>query len=280
MLLIFGGGNDFNITRLIKSAEQHDLPHRGIVLSDDYAPALLIDPASLSLTIDRIPLEVTSIFLRDDVLGSCDRQTSSSIYRSLKEWAFCKNIRLFNQGYQGMRKLYNLHRAKANGLSIPKTMITNGLLALQRVAQEPYAVKPILGGVHTELLSNLDPTKLAHNAAAYFVQERLVAPEIRVFIIGEKTFAFHIKSEALDYRTDKTTEVTYIDTPGHLAGPLLRLCRERRLDFAAADFKTTQESGELAFLEVNSGPMFARFDHACKGLLCRSMLDWLLKEDF
>ena len=47
------------------------------------------------------------------------------------------------------------------------------------------------------------------------------------------------------------------------------------MDFGAADFKTDPDDGDLVFLELNTSPMFARFDAACGGALCRAMVEHL-----
>jgi hypothetical protein len=48
------------------------------------------------------------------------------------------------------------------------------------------------------------------------------------------------------------------------------------LDFGAADFKASPETGRPLFLEVNSAPMFAAFDRVAAGALCDAILDWLV----
>jgi len=47
------------------------------------------------------------------------------------------------------------------------------------------------------------------------------------------------------------------------------------LDFGAADFKTDPDAGELVFLELNTSPMFARFNEVSQGTtLCRMLMNW------
>ncbi len=46
---------------------------------------------------------------------------------------------------------------------------------------------------------------------------------------------------------------------------------ELQMDYGAADFKTDPETGELVFLELNSSPMFARFDLEINGQLSRAV---------
>lgn len=59
-----------------------------------------------------------------------------------------------------------------------------------------------------------------------------------------------------------------------IAAPLVQLAAAMGLAFCAADFKTAAD-GSLRFLEVNTSPMFSRFDQACRGRLCDALVDWL-----
>ena len=47
------------------------------------------------------------------------------------------------------------------------------------------------------------------------------------------------------------------------------------LDFGAADFKTSPDTGRYLFLEVNSSPMFAAFDAVSDGAVSKAILDWM-----
>jgi hypothetical protein len=44
------------------------------------------------------------------------------------------------------------------------------------------------------------------------------------------------------------------------------------MDFGAADFKTDPETGQLVFLELNTSPMFARFDQVSGGQVCAAII--------
>jgi len=85
-------------------------------------------------------------------------------------------------------------------------------------------------------------------------------------------------SPELDYRTTQNCRVESLDLlPAELPARLSTLLDKLGLDFAAADFKTSPDTGELMFLEVNTGPMFAAFDRASNGLLCDAMVRALLR---
>jgi glutathione synthase/RimK-type ligase-like ATP-grasp enzyme len=47
------------------------------------------------------------------------------------------------------------------------------------------------------------------------------------------------------------------------------------MDFGAADFKACPETGRLLFLEINSSPMFVRFDQAADYMLTDAIINYL-----
>jgi hypothetical protein len=165
------------------------------------------------------------------------------------------------------------------GLKVPQTWISNDVHAIQARSDQALIAKPINGGDYCRLLAEVLP-ETAHidggAAAPAIVQPQLVAPDIRVFQIGHAQMAFEIESQVLDYRTSSATRVKAMRrVPAGVAEPLAKLNRRMGLDFSAADFKADAATGELQFLEVNSSPMFAAFDHAAKGLLTQAMIGWL-----
>ena len=112
-------------------------------------------------------------------------------------------------------------------------------------------------------------------AAPAIVQPRLTPPEMRIYAIGGRYFAFNVISPELDYRSTQNCRVESTDVPARLVERFGALLERLGLDFAAADFKTCQDTGELLFLEVNTGPMFVAFDQATNGELCHAMVQAL-----
>ena len=110
------------------------------------------------------------------------------------------------------------------------------------------------------------------------VQKRLVAPEVRIYVIGKHTLAFEMRSPNLDYRVHQDAQVIPVEVPKKEAKLLRRLMRKLKMDFGAADFKTNPETNEFVFLELNTSPMFARFDQESNGAICNAMVDTLYDE--
>lgn len=107
------------------------------------------------------------------------------------------------------------------------------------------------------------------------VQNRLVAPEIRIYIIGNHVLAFEMCSPSLDYRVNQDAQVIPVDVPTQEAELLRKLMARLQMDFGAADLKTDPEIGELVFLELNTSPMLVRFDQVSNGAVCTAMIETL-----
>ncbi len=117
-----------------------------------------------------------------------------------------------------------------------------------------------------------------HNGCAAtpaIVQNRLVGPEIRIYIVGKHAFAFEVRSTSLDYRINQDVELEPVKLPPEVDG-LRALMSTLKMDFGAADFKTDPKTQRLVFLELNSSPMFVRFDQALNGALCKALIQELL----
>ena len=172
--------------------------------------------------------------------------------------------------------------AREEGLEIPVTTVSNDHALLSAmVEQQQLIAKPVNGGDFTRELSDImktAPHRDGSLAAPSFVQERLVPPEVRIYWIAGRTFAFQVEADALDYRSTSDCKVLPIEDnilPPEIFQALGRLMERLEMDFGAADFKACPTTGRLRFLELNNGPMFAAFDNACQGRLTAAMVDFL-----
>jgi len=285
MFLVFGGKKDYNIRAFIKSLELHNIKFLPILLEEGEIPNIVWDMERSMLIVNNKIVSCSAIFLRNDVFNSVTSSaTSYTWFKTIRSWALAdKNISLFNKQYIGMNKSYNLALAKEVGLATPHTIITNQISLLRKITHpKQYIIKPIIGGKYTltlaDYLANENNYKENHTPLMY-LQNRLIQPEMRIYGIGKQFFAFNIISNQLDYRVDSKTKIIETVVPVHLSAKLLGLMEALKLDFGAADFKTCPKTGEYLFLEINSGPMFSKFDSISKGKLSKAMIDWHLKNE-
>ena len=285
-LLVSGGDADPNLRAFLAAARRRDQPVFPLLIGKDSHPAIVWEVDSGRLFVDGERLECGAAFIRHDVFTALGDGQPSSQYRALAwytaltGWLAARpEIAIFNRRClnQLTNKPLMLHLAQAVGLAIPQTVTTNDFLYLDKYEGEHgLIVKPINGGGYCQdfrEVANETEIKDGRAAAPAIVQHRLVPPEVRIYAIAQRYFAFRIISNELDYRATRDCRVEYMaefsDALVSNLGCLLDLIG---LDFAAADFKTCPRSSQLMFLEVNTAPMFAVFDQASEGRLCDAML--------
>jgi hypothetical protein len=282
-LLIVGGDADPNITALLFAADRSGVSYQKLLVGKSTHPSLTWDIATGTLTLDGEPLECSAAFVRYDVFTALQDGQASSQYRALAwhttlaGWLGAHpEVFIFNR--RNLNHVTNkplvLKLAQECGLAIPQTLITNDRERLASFLDEGV-VKPINGGGYCEPLTEVlerTPVKDGRVAAPAIVQQRLVPPEIRIYAIGNRYFAFNVISPELDYRSTQNCRVETTEVPAQLTERFGALLERLGLDFAAADFKTCPDTGELLFLEVNNGPMFVAFDRATNGELCHTMV--------
>jgi len=285
LLLIAGGDVDPNITALLAAAERSGVAYQKLLVGKSSHPALTWDLTTEQLWLDGEPLQCSAAFVRHDVFTALQDGQPASQYRALAwhtavtGWlAAHSGILIFNRRNlnQWTNKPLVLKLAQECGLEIPQTLITNVRERLEGVER---VVKPINGGGYCEPLTEVverTSFKDGRAAAPAIVQQRLEQPEIRIYRVGSRYFAFNVISPELDYRATQNCRVEFAgdakSSHAELTDGLGKLLAKLGLDFAAADFKTSPDTGRLLFLEVNTGPMFAVFNDASKGKLCQAMI--------
>jgi glutathione synthase/RimK-type ligase-like ATP-grasp enzyme len=106
-------------------------------------------------------------------------------------------------------------------------------------------------------------------------QERIDGPDVRVHVIGDRTFAEIIESPELDYRTVRCNSYRPIALPQHIAVGCCALTRACSIPFLGVDFKLQRSSGDWFFLEANSLPCYQGYDRRTGGAISRAIVDWL-----
>lgn len=295
MLLIAGGASDPNVESILTRMRQRGIDGAALRIGGERTPALTWDFQRDRLTVDGAELCPGAVFLRYDVFSVLADGRQATQFRSLAwhatlhGWMLAHpHVRMLNRRYRGeTNKAFILDLARRTGLSIPVTLITNDLDGLERRAAEigPMIAKPVPGGGYAQKVEELlekTERRDGRSAAPAFVQQRLVPPEVRVYGVGaggrRRFVAFRVESTELDYRVDEASRVVHLpldEVDGSAVAGLGRLMDALEMDYGAADFKADPETGELRFLEVNSGPMFVAFDAASGFAVSDAILDWL-----
>jgi glutathione synthase/RimK-type ligase-like ATP-grasp enzyme len=286
-LLLAGGHDDPNLTVLANAACKANVEVADLRLPAAESPAFCWDPANGAPQFSGKSMDAASAFIRHDVFGGMrDPRPEVSArahawYQTVLGWLLSRpQIRIFNREITtaATNKPAALVFAREAGLRIPRTTITNQAGHFSSRQAESMVAKPVGGGDYCYSLAEaLAKTGLRNGLAAMpaIVQERLAAPEVRIYVIGRAEFAFEVRSSSLDYRVNQDAELILLDQVPREVSGLRKLMSRMGLDFGAADFKTDPETGQLVFLELNTSPMFARFDQVSQGQVCAAMLQEL-----
>jgi hypothetical protein len=290
-ILIGGGDIDHSILSLLRRARERELPVVELLVGATANPALTWDVDADTLMLDGREIRPGGGFLRYDVFNAMADPRPSVSFRAsawhmtAHGWMLAHgDVRMLNRGYVGQNnKPFMLRVAAECGLAIPRTLITNELQMLDALpGAEGMIAKPVPGGGFTQLLGDLladTPRRDGRSAAPAFVQRRMVTPEVRIYGVGGRFIPFAVISEQLDYRADEATRVELLPLESVDAGvvaALARLMERLSMEYGAADFRTHPDTGELVFLEINSGPMFVGFDAVSNNAVSDAILDYLI----
>ncbi|MEM9264447.1 MAG: hypothetical protein AAGA46_02885 [Cyanobacteria bacterium P01_F01_bin.13] len=286
-LLVAGGALDPNLTRLANAAEAMGIGVCDIRQGPKQSPAFSWQLAAQTPTFKDQPLSPAGAFIRYDVFDDPRpevSQRSAGWYQALYGWLLSqRDIHLFNRDQVPAvgNKPAILKLAQQLGLSIPWTCVTNEESRLRQLDAGDAIAKPVAGGDYCYPLEQLMRSVEFQNGCAAtpaIVQNKLVAPEIRIYIIGNHAFAFEVRSHSLDYRIKQDAELLLLETVPPEVDQLKALMTALKMNFGAADFKTDPKTQQLVFLELNSSPMFARFDQISNGALCKAMVQELVNK--
>ena len=276
-----GGDADPNLASLLRLLEAERVPHLAILAGASTHPRLSWDLERDALRFNGRTIAPPALFIRHDVFTNLEDNRPQSAARAyawfaaVAGWAQAHaTVRILNRHHSWqLLKPQQLVMARAAGLAVPSTRITNDLASLGD--GRGLVVKPVTGGDYCQPLEPvLARTEQRNGAAASpaIVQERLVPPELRVYRVGRRFLSFEIASDALDYRATQNVRVTPAKNDRTLVSRLRKVMNAMRLDFGAADFKTSPKTGQLQFLEVNSSPMFAAFDAVSGDAVSRAIV--------
>ncbi len=282
--LLAGGYEDPNLAVLAEAAHRTKIGLLDLRLPVSHSPAFCWDLEEGAPLFSGNEIKVNGAFIRHDVFGGMkDPRPEVSAralawYQTVMGWLLSQpQIRVFNRQMSPVasNKPATLMLAREAGLRIPPTLITNGPGNIA-VDQVPFMVaKPVAGGDYCYPLAEaLAKTDLRDGvtAAPAIVQKLLVPPEIRIYVIGKSAFAFEVRSRSLDYRVNQDVELVPLPNVPQELSVLRRLMSQLKMDFGAADFKTDPDTRELVFLELNTSPMFARFDEVSGGKISEAII--------
>jgi len=188
--------------------------------------------------------------------------------------------------YSNRSKPYQTLIIRQIGLGIPKTLITNDPRAARQFYYEceGKVVRKSLSGVRSIVRrmneKDLDGLAVLEQGPAQF-QEYLPGDNIRVHVVGERSFAVRIQCDAVDYRyagqEGYARRMIPAKLPADLETNCVRLAKEFGLAMAGIDLKETP--GEYFCFEVNTSPAFPFYESVARPIIADALAEFLAGSD-
>lgn len=280
VLLIVGGDSDPNTRRVVDQAHIREIEYLFWDTDNDACLQIAWDFDSPKLDLGDKQLVPDAIFQRWNVFGG-EPVRNLAAHEMIQAYAFAwPQVKILNRKTVNdiNNKSFNLRLAIELGFAVPETLVMSNLFPLKSMPNpENKIAKPLNGGAHTKDVSKLAKDEVAlAESKPQFIQERLDGENLRVFSVNKELSCFHLMTSELDYREDLTVDVSQVDVPREVVDLTRRLVEEKGFDYCALDFRCRDEMNGPVFLEVNSFPMFTRFDDAGENCIVNSMLDFLV----
>ena len=259
-LLIAGGSSDPNVRRLVSSATALGVAFGVAWAGVDSLAWRLGHPG---VSVNGVPHRPKALFARFNVFGYDVHADTESWWKN-HNWhtALCdalSDAKTLNPMEPASSKVRNLRLASECGFAVPET-------AVCRTSPLDGICKPLHGGDHTRRISRGSECPWGLG----FCQEYLPGPEYRIYVVGERAWAFAMQSDSLDYREHQDVIVSPVTGLDEEVRKTKRLMRLLGLQFASVDLRCG--GGEVRFLEINDGPMFVAFDDVVDREISETMI--------
>jgi glutathione synthase/RimK-type ligase-like ATP-grasp enzyme len=177
-------------------------------------------------------------------------------------------------------KPYQISLIQHYGFKVPLTLVSNEP-ARVREFYEQCGGKAVYKSISytRSLVQKLEEKDLERlNALAYTpiqVQQFVEGSDVRVHVVGDRTFASAITSEKSDYRYDRQVKVEALELPAIIASRCVALASGLGLVLAGIDLRCTP-SGDYYCFEVNPSPVFTWYEHRTGQPITKALGDLLM----
>jgi glutathione synthase/RimK-type ligase-like ATP-grasp enzyme len=241
----------------------------------------------LTLAGAHVPLSgVRGIYLRmmDDGLlpgvadlpaDAAERRHVRRLHHLLSRFADIAAARVLNRPSamaSNHSKPYQAHAIRAEGFSIPETLITNDPSEARAFIERAWAdgghvIYKSISGIRSivQRVDGNDVARLDHiRWCPTQFQRQVHGVDIRAHVVGATVLAAEIASDATDYRyaarqTGSDAALTSIDLDAATRAACVRLAHRLDLPLAGIDLRRTGD-GRLVCFEVNPSPAFTFYE--------------------
>lgn len=207
---------------------------------------------------------------REEPATSAARDHCRLLHETLMRWLEIAPARVVNRSgpqASNFSKPYQAQLIRAQGFSIPETLITNNPDLVQEFrARHKRVIFKSISGVRS-IVRTLESAHLAQLDRIRWCpvqfQEYIDGADVRVHVVADAVFATAIASDATDYRyahqENRSTILRPIELADALADRCIGLADALNLPIAGIDLKVTP-AGEAYCLEVNPSPAFSYYE--------------------
>jgi glutathione synthase/RimK-type ligase-like ATP-grasp enzyme len=227
--------------------------------------------------------------IRGEPKDSPRRAHVRALHDALSRWYEVSPARVVNRTApmgSNFSKPYQAQLIERQGFRVPQTLVTNDpALAREFFDRHRKVIFKSLSGIRSIVktlddgdLKRLDSIRWCPVQFQAFVEGR----NVRVHVVGEKTFATGISSDATDYRysarqTGEAAKLEEVELSDDTAAMCVRLAKALDLPFAGIDLKVTPDDHVYCF-EVNPSPAYSYYESQTGQPISRAVADYLLGE--
>ena len=220
--------------------------------------------------------------------ASVGRTRSLILHAALVDWletAPCRVLNRVSKMSSNASKPYQAQHAARAGFKIPETIITNDPAAIRAfvrrhkrvIYKSTSSVRSIVQELHPADTAMLDRVRLLPTQ----FQRYVAGTNIRVHVVGRRTFATQIRTEAIDYRYASRERCDVTLRPIRLRNDVVDRCialsDALSLPFAGIDLIRTR-SDEYYCLEVNPSPAYTYFEEHTGQPISTAVVEYLAGE--
>jgi glutathione synthase/RimK-type ligase-like ATP-grasp enzyme len=297
MILVYGRGDDAPVRAALDAAREHDVPmiwldqsmldRHDLLLSMESGSArglLSLDGCQMDLgSISGIyarPLELPSAW-RDELA----RTRAHAFHELFLEWLEIAPRLVVNRPSDmesNSSKPYQSQLIALAGFDVPETLVTSDPDDARAFWREyGRVIFKSISGVRS-IVTELDDAHAAHldrlTSLPVQLQAFVTGEDVRVHVVGERTFGCLVESGATDYRyawrQGADARLASMDLPACVSSRCVELAQRLRLPFCGIDLRRTA-NGRWVCFEVNPMPAYTYFENETGLPISRAVIDLL-----
>jgi hypothetical protein len=203
---------------------------------------------------------------------------ASRVHHIVCDWAQYADATIVNRpaaegtNHSKLRQAIEIHAA---GFATPDSLVTNDVRAILDLRdRHGSVVYKSLSSVRSVVRELRDGDLPPGPIGPVLVQQRVFGTNVRVHVVGDRTFAAAIDSEAVDYRYAPAA-LTLVELDDELSQRCVALTRRLGLLISGIDLILTP-GGDRYCLEVNPNPGFTCFEASSEQPVARAVAELLL----